>query len=159
MEINPFDIIYITPFYFPNGSSKNKYFIPITKYKDNYILATLPTSVDFIPESLPNEHGCINCNITQISAYIFKKDIDITDCCFSFPKNTFINYRRPIRPKINEFTSMYSIEGKDYEIIGKLKESEKKSFIKCLLESKAISRGVRKALEKYCIESKIQLSQ
>lgn len=55
-------IIYFTPFYFPNGKStpKNKYFIVPHHDDDHWFLASLPTSVDRVPEGIAQRHGCVH---------------------------------------------------------------------------------------------------
>lgn len=44
------NILYFTPFHFENGTSKTKFFLVLKSISGNSILATLPTSKDFIPK-------------------------------------------------------------------------------------------------------------
>ena len=143
-----FSIVYFTPFYFPNGKSspKNKYFIPIHKDDNgNIIFAYLPTSQDYVPEEYLN-HGCIEVPSANISCYLFSKNRVVTDTGFSFPFNTFV-----YAYQMNEFSkkimeSVYKNENVDYEVIGKLTDSERKGFVNCLVHSSFVKKKIQKAL-------------
>lgn len=141
-----FHIIYFTPFYFPDGTSaKPKYFIPIHQDGENLIFAYLPTSQDYIPDSLLN-HGCINIPAKQISCYCFKKDRPVTNCEFSFEKNTFIYAYQMGEFNQKLMNEIYSKKDVDYTVIGELCQNEKKAFIKCLLESSFVKRKIKRIL-------------
>jgi hypothetical protein len=46
----PGNILYFTPFYFPDGGKeKNKYFIVLAIHEESTLIATLPTCKDHIP--------------------------------------------------------------------------------------------------------------
>ena len=62
-------IIYFTPFFFKNGNpSKNKYFVVLKNIDDKSIIASLPTSKDYVPEELEIEHGCIECESKNVNS-------------------------------------------------------------------------------------------
>ena len=139
-----FNIVYVTPFYFPNGNpAKNKYFIPIAKIDDQFVFASLPTSKDFIPDNLL-KHGCINVKEKGISSYVFLKDNVITTSGFSFPRNTFVYYYQILKLPLKIINETYSLEGVDYEVVGELTKGERTEFIKCLLASPNVNRKIKR---------------
>ncbi len=147
---NLFNLLYITPFYFPNGKSspKNKYYIPIYIEDDEIVFAFLPTRNIRIEESSIN-HGCTNVSDKQYSCYIFKENTPITNCGFSFEFNTCV-----YSFQLNEFSKklmseIYKIEDVEFEIIGELTLDEKTELLKCFIQSKYIKRKVKRALQVY----------
>ena len=55
-------ILYFEPFYFLNGNtSKNKYFIVLKQVEGKIIVASLPTSKDFVPRFIKKIQGLL-CN-------------------------------------------------------------------------------------------------
>ncbi|GAA3522757.1 hypothetical protein GCM10022393_41740 [Aquimarina addita] len=142
-----FKILYITPFYFPNGQSspKNKYYIPIYIDKDEIVFAFLPTRTIKVPKEKAT-HGCLNISNQNYSCYIFKKDIEVTDCGFYFDFDTCVySYQ------LNEFSKqmlseIYKVEDVDFEVIGELKKSEKIELLNCFINSRYIKRKIKKAL-------------
>ena len=62
-----------SPFQFKNGASpKPKYFLVLGTYRENIIIASLPTSKDHIPVTLSQEYGCTNDNERNVNAFVFK---------------------------------------------------------------------------------------
>ncbi|SHK72416.1 hypothetical protein SAMN04488007_3674 [Maribacter aquivivus] len=145
-----FHILYITPFYFPNGQSapKNKYYIPIFLEGDEIIFVFLPTSkIKIEPSKI--KHGCHDVSKGSYTCYIFQEKVEITDCGFYFDFDTCV-YSYQInafsKPMIED---VYKVEDVDFEIIGELKKTEKIALIQCLLNSKFIKLKVKRALSKY----------
>ena len=67
------NIIYFTPFYFPNGNpAKNKYFVVLKRIEDKTIIVSLPTSKDHIPANIEQKDGCIEIPEIHIG-YISKR--------------------------------------------------------------------------------------
>jgi hypothetical protein len=147
MMFDLFKILYITPFYFPNGQSnpKNKYYIPIYVDNDEVVFAFLPTRKIKISEDMV-AHGCMDVSNQNYSCYIFRKDIEVTACGFYFDFDTCVySYQ------LNEFSKqmlseIYKVEDVDFEVVGDLKKSEKINILKCFINSRYIKRKIKKAL-------------
>jgi len=142
------NILYFTPFYFPDGgsASKNKYFIILKIDSDTGIIASLPTTKDHIPDFIERKHGCINVENINFNCYCFQKDKEITDEGFSFPQLTFVYGEQIAVYDLEIFTDVYTIEKVDYEINGKLTNIEFKALIKCIRNSRTVKRKIRRKL-------------
>jgi hypothetical protein len=141
----PGNILYFKPFFFPDGnSSKNKYFI-VLKTGDEYsIIASLPTSKDHIPVTIEKKHGCIDAPEIQFNCYYLEANKPIAENGWGFPFDTYIYGTQIAEFNKANFDSIYSIEGIDYEIIGKLTNHEFKAIINCIKNSRTVSRKIRR---------------
>jgi hypothetical protein len=147
--LNLFNIIYFTPFFFPNGeAAKPKYFIPVYEENNSIVFAYLPTrTLRFDKNNI--QHGCLEFQKGNFHCYIFEKDVEITKCDFSFEFDTYLYDFH-----LNEFnkdilTDIYKVEDIDYEIIGELTKQEKINIINCFLKSKNIKLKVKRGLTQY----------
>lgn len=140
------NIIYFTPFYFPNGKSgpKEKYFIVLYCDHQNFLFASLPTREDHVPSYEKVRYGCIDISIANFNCYHFPKDYPVTEDDWSFPLNTFVYGNQIGNFDLKIFNDIYKIEGKDYDIIGKLKKEELKLMLKCFANSKSVIGKYRK---------------
>ncbi|MDL2222107.1 hypothetical protein LJC35_06100, partial [Parabacteroides sp. OttesenSCG-928-N08] len=122
---SPGQILYFTPYYFPNGNpSKNKYFVVLAYDNQSLIVGSLPTSKDHIPPSLPKEHGCIHNETMQIGCYFFESNRIISECgTFSFPLDTYLYAEQVDLFDLNKLNEIYQTEDVDYQILGKLSDS------------------------------------
>ena len=143
----PGNILYFTPFYFPDGNpAKNKYFIVLKSNDGETLVASLPTRGDYIPSFLPKKHGCLNDDSINFNCYYFEQGVQITESKWGFPLDTYVygsyveEFNRP------QFEDIYLIEGVDYEISGKLLDSELKELINCIKTSGCAKRRIRRAL-------------
>ncbi len=107
------------------------------------VFAALPTSQDYIPDEHLT-HGCINIPNKLLHCYVFKKDIEITRCKFSFKKNTFIYIQNILSIPESTLKSSYPNVGIDYQIKGILKNKEKKALIECLVSSGKIKQKLKR---------------
>ena len=83
-------LLYIDPFEFKNGATpKAKYFIVLAKTAEGLMVASLPTSKDFIPSDTVVERGGINIPERDVNAYVFEAGDMVTDT-FSFPRRTYV---------------------------------------------------------------------
>jgi len=88
-------IIHIKNFVFPNGSSKNKYFIVLSNSADNAItLLSMSTTNDsgfyFNFETIQINHGGIKDRTGKILMYCIPKGVVVgINNNFKFPKDTF----------------------------------------------------------------------
>ena len=141
------NIFYFTPFYFPEGGSKPKYFITLYNDGKNVIVAALPSSQDYVPRQIEKKHGCLDYPEGDFNAYYFSPSIQITTNRWSFPIHTFIygNWIKSLDLGILQAT--YQVEGVDYEIIGRLTKVEYDAIIQCLLKARTLKNKIRKLLE------------
>lgn len=144
----PGNILYFTPFYFPDGgtASKNKYFIVLKAEGIKYIIASLPTSIDHIPENIMKKHGCINDDSINFNCYFFQKDTMITDNEWAFPLDTYVYGEQIALYDRKIFDDVYAIEQVDYEIKGKLTGTEFSALIECIKNSSTVKRKIRRML-------------
>lgn len=140
-------LIYFTPFYFSDGSFKNKYFLILENTGNDIIVASLPTSKDHIPNSIIKNHGCISDDSMKVSCYFFQKNKIISECgTFGFPENTYIYGEQLCFFNLKLLQSAYKNKGKDYEVKCKLSNTELESVKKCLKNSGVVARKFKKFL-------------
>lgn len=141
-------IIYFTPFYFPNGKStpKNKYFIVLHHDDAHWFLASLPTSVDRVPEGIAQRHGCVHLPKAMFAAYIFEPDKPVTNEGWGFPRTTYVYISWVERFDKRIFREVYVVEGVDYQVVGRLTQQEYQALIACALGSGELRNRYRRAL-------------
>ncbi len=140
-------IIYFDPFYFKNGNpAKPKYFVVLKNLKNQAVLASLPTSKDFIPEKEEIEEGCIELPDINLNCFVISKYTEITDCGKRFDFKTFVYGHQIDDYEIEFLKEIYPIENTDYVIWGKMKKALFESLTKCLKNSKSVKKKYRKLL-------------
>jgi hypothetical protein len=145
---SPKNIIYFDPYYFDNGNSKSKYFLVIKSINDSYVVASLPTTKDHIPDHMDHvSTGCINNDIININCFFFKSGDIISECgTFGFPRNTYA-YGETVKILDKSILeSIYQKEGIDYKILGKLKTDVYDSIVECLKNSSSVKRKIKNLL-------------
>ena len=143
----PGTLVYFTPFYFSDGSSKNKYFLILANNGNNIIVANLPTSKDHIPNSIIKKHGCISDDVMKISCYFFEKDKIISECgTFGFPENTYIYGEQIKFFDLKLLQDIYKNKGIDYVVRCNLSSSEFESVKDCFKNSGVVTRKFKKHL-------------
>jgi hypothetical protein len=142
-------IIYFTPFYFPNGKSapKNKYFIVLQHDGDEWLVASLPTSVDRVPDGIAHDHGCVHLPKAMFSAYIYEPDKPVTNEGWGFPLTTYVYISWVERFDKRIFREVYVVEGVDYTVIGRLTKQEYTALLTCALGSGELKNRFRKELQ------------
>ena len=142
-------IVYFTPFYFPNGKSapKNKYLIVLAHKDKDWLVASLPSSVDHVPNGVSQDHGCLSLPKAMVYAYIFEQGRPVTKEGWSFPLTTYIytSWIEAFDKRI--FTEVYSVEGVDYKVIGRLVQEEYQAVLDCALTSGDLKGRYRKLLQ------------
>jgi hypothetical protein len=132
----PGTIVYFTPFYFSDGSSKNKYFLVLATCENSLLVASLPTSKDYIPRSIEKRHGCINDDTRRVNCYFFKAGTIISECGrFGFERDTYVYGEQLIFVDTHAMCSVYKKEGDDYHVLCKLSNTEFQSIRNTLLTS------------------------
>ena len=140
-------LIYFTPFYFKNGSSKNKYFLVLANTGNSIIIASLPTSKDHIPDSIMKKHGCIFDENMKISCYFFQKNRIISECgTFGFPEDTYIYGEQIDFFDLKILQPIYKNNGKDYTVKCKLSNIEFEAIKECLKKSGVVKQKIKKHL-------------
>lgn len=140
-------LIYFDPFYFKNGSaSKPKYFLVLKVVDDKVVLASLPSSKEYIPRQIQVEHGCIEIPEGCISCYVFKANVSITVDGWSFELDTFLYGQWIDDFEIEQLNDQYPVENIDYKIVGELTPEELQNVIKCFSSSASVKRKFKRML-------------
>ena len=146
MAIDPFTVLYFPTFYFKKGGSKPKYFIPIYLENNKLVVASLPTSQDFIPDDI-KVSGCMEYPEKCISCYLFPNGKELCDDTgFSFPLDTFIYLDEIDDYDLKTFESVYPVEGIDYHILGSIKPIIKEELLNCIKNSSRVKRKIKKLI-------------
>lgn len=143
-------IIYFTPFYFPNGRSapKNKYFIVLGHQDEQWMVASLPSSVDRVPDGVSQEHGCLQLPAAMFFAYIFEAGASVTTHGWAFPLTTYV-YTAWIEAFDKRiFTEVYTVENVDYQVVGRLSKEVYTALVQCALTSGDLKGRYRNTLKK-----------
>lgn len=147
MKLEKGILLYITPFYYKDGSKpENKFFICLKNDGAGLILLTLPTSQDKIPSYHTVQHGCNDIDIANQCSYCFIEGNQVTTSGFSFELNTYLFGSDVQDIEETLFSSLYKVEGKDYEIKGNLKSDELKNIIDCFKNSKNVKNKIKRML-------------
>ena len=141
------EIIYFTPFYFKNGhTAKNKYFIVLRSSANGTILASLPTSVNKIPASIMAMHGCVNHDDRCFNCYYFEAGRPVCENGFYFSRPTHVYGNEVDSYEIAVFSSVYGIEGVDYNRVGVLLPQEFNDLVSCIRNSASVKRKIKRLL-------------
>ena len=142
----PGTIYYFKPFYFTDGTSKTKYFLSLYADGETVVVASLPSSVDYVPNHLEKKHGCLNDLPSDFNAYYCSPEIAVTTNNWSFPTHTYLYSLWVNAFSLKDLEATYQVEGVDYEIIGQLKKEELSAIIKCFLKARTIKNKVKRLL-------------
>ena len=142
-------LYFFTPFYFKNSTDfKDKFFIVLKNHDNKIILGSLPTSSNKAPTLIFKSHGCINIDERKFNCYVFKNKISVCDNGFTFDVPTYIYGDKINDYDISSLTRDGEIVlGKHYELKGKLKESEFKSLLECIINSRSTINRYKKILK------------
>ena len=142
-------ILYFDTFSFKNGNSpKSKFFIVLKNIDNqNMILASLPTSKDFVPSYISDDtFGCIEISDANFNCFKFKAHHKITLNDWSFKSNTYV-YGNQIDEYYKEVIyDKYPIEGIDYEIVGKLTTPIFNEMLECFRKSPTVKKKYQRLL-------------
>ena len=142
------NIIYFTPYYFPNRNSapKAKYFVVLKLKGEDTILAALPTSKDQVPEKDEIEQGCVELPNINFNCFVISNNTTVTECGKSFSRPTFIYGSQISTHEISLLNNLYQIEGVDYTIFGKMEKNIFEDLILCLKTSRTVKRKYKRML-------------
>ncbi|MBO7576912.1 MAG: hypothetical protein J6T03_05530 [Bacteroidales bacterium] len=140
-------ILYFTPFIFPDGDRpKPKYFLVLKVLDDVCLLASLPTSKDFVPTTVEKNHGCIERPDINFNCYYFNPNVVICNNGFAFPIETYVYGYRLQTFRLESLLLQEIIDETVIEECGILTEDEYAAIIRCLSNSHAVKRAYRKML-------------
>lgn len=147
MQCNPFEILYFPNFIFKNGAKpKAKFFITIKNFDNEIMVVSLPSSQDFVPDSIKAE-GCIEYPDRFISCFCFYKDkVICNDTTFKFLKDTFIYANYIDTYSLSKLSEHYPVKGIDYIIKGTISEPYKTDLFNCLKNSHDLKKKIKKIL-------------
>jgi hypothetical protein len=143
---DPGTLYYFKPFYFADGGSKQKYFLVLYSDEATVVVASLPSSVDYVPAHIEKKHGCLNDLPSDFNAYCCTPEVAITIDGWSFPTHTFLYGHWVNTYPIKDLEETYQVENVDYEVVGKLKNEELKAIKKCFLSARTIKNKIRRLL-------------
>ncbi|MGL4909147.1 MAG: hypothetical protein ACRC3G_07425 [Bacteroidales bacterium] len=140
-------IIYFTPFYFKNGNTaKNKYFLVLKNIDNKLLLATLPSSQKFLPNSLSENEGCIKELDINISCFAISKTMKVTECGKQFPCKTYLYATNVDEYEVNTMQDIYKKADKDYCIWGKMNAELFALIQDCFKNSELVKRKFKRRL-------------
>lgn len=141
-------VLYFDPFYFKDKVSgqKPKYYIVLKKFEAEVVLATLPTSKDFVPRTIEKVHGCMDYPKINFNCYYFAVGHEVCTNGFGFPAETYVYGYRLQKHSVADFVKQVT----DGETVitekGQLTAEEYKAIVDCLKESPTVKRVYRNAL-------------
>jgi hypothetical protein len=142
------NIIYFDPFYFKNGKpAKPKFFLVLAIVGLESILASLPTSQNFIPQNDITEHSCIDLPNVNMSAFILSANKVVTECGKHFSISTYLYGHQIDSYLIEKMKELYPINGRHYKIWGKVKSDIFSEILDCFIRSKVVKRKYLKILK------------
>jgi len=148
-------ILYFTPFLFSDGAlPKPKYFLVLkrlcasdSEVKDGVLLASLPTSKDFVPSAIEKVHGCIDKPEINFNCYYFEGGRSVCVNLFAFPVDTYVYGYRLQQFSVETFKKQEADGKTVIEEKGKLTDAEYEAVVKCLKGSSSVKRAYRRMLE------------
>lgn len=140
-------ILYFDPFIFSDGGTpKPKYFLVLKVLDDVCLLASLPTSKDFVPSTIEKKHGCIERSDISFNCYYFDPNVVICDNGFAFPIETYVYGYRLQTFNLNILLLQEISDETVIDECGVLTTDEYTAIIKCLSASPAVKRNFRRIL-------------
>jgi hypothetical protein len=141
------DILYFELFYFKNSNPpKAKYFIVLKIIGASTILASLPSSRDFRPTASSEAYGCIEVPEACFNCFVFKADLPVATNNWAFPLDTFVYGQQIDEYEIANLKDIYPVEGLDYQVVGRLKDTGFKDLKDCFCHSASVKRRFRRLL-------------
>ncbi|MDM1441898.1 hypothetical protein HX056_00910 [Myroides odoratimimus] len=141
------NIIYFDPFYFKNGSkAKAKYFLVVSIKDDNSIIASLPSSKDYVPAYASQDFGCCEIGEANFNCFIITPETTVTECGKNFELPTYL-YGHLLDSHIKEdLLQKYPTEGVDYYIWGQMREDIFNQVVECFKNSDSVKRKYKRMI-------------
>lgn len=148
--LSPGKILYIHNYDFgEEHAERNKYLIVLHKVDDTYILVSLTTSKDHIPDRLlATGNLCLREDENNIHSYFFPSEKVIGTNGFSFPRNTFIdiNKSQVFQKETIYLTDKYVVSGLTEEK-DVLTQEEYHNLLYCISKARHIPLGIKRQIE------------
>lgn len=143
-------VLYFNPFHFNDatGGQKPKYYIVLKKMDDEIVLATLPTSKDFIPTAIEKVHGCLDYPDINFNCYYYPADYAVCTNGFGFPRETYVYGYRLQTHNTSDFASLVTGGETSISMMGCLNQEEYKAIVDCMKQSPAVKRVYRNVLSR-----------
>jgi hypothetical protein len=141
-------IIYFTPYYFSNGKSNSKFFVVLKNIDNSYVLASLPSSQDYIPAYSTLEKGCIDLSDSTFNCFLIPKTEIVTKCGKKFDSKTMLYGRYILKEKIEDLENKYVVKGVNYTVFGEMKEDLFAELIECFKNSEVVKGWVIRDLNR-----------
>lgn len=138
-------ILHFPEFVFRNGTSKSKFFIVIYIIDDEFLLYNLPTSQQYISDSLKTD-GCNNHKLLNggyISLYFFPSDKIIGENGFKFSKDTFCSFSKGLLKGNQE-----KINAMSFKLIDKMLNREFLDLLICIKNSRNLQNAYVEFVDK-----------
>lgn len=138
-------VLYFDPFYFKDkvGGQKPKYYIVLKKLVDEVVLATLPTSKDFVPSTIEKVHGCMEHPEINFNCYYFAAGQSVCTNGFGFPVETYVYGYRLQTHVLADFEKQVEDGKTVISEKGQLTNEEFLAIVDCLRKSPAVKRAFR----------------
>lgn len=145
----PGNIIYFDPFYFKNGNkAKPKYFLVVSVNESDSIIASLPSSQDYVPSYAEQETGCCEIPQANFNCFIITSEVEVTECGKTFDLQTYLyGHLLDLYSKDN-LLKQYPNEGIDYHIWGTMKKDLFTMVTDCFLGSDSVKNKFKKSIIK-----------
>ena len=140
------NILYFTPFYFQDDTSKHKSFVVLENSDGTNILASLPTSRDSVPEKSEIQTGCIELPEIGFNCFVIPPNVPVAENGKSFTVKTHVYGHQIDLHNASYLTATYPIENVHYQVWGKMNEKLFDELIDCLKNSKNVKRKYKRML-------------
>lgn len=141
------NIIYFDPFYFKNGNTaKPKYFLVISIKDNNSVLASLPSSKDYIPNYVPQDFGCCEISEANFNCFIITPETTVTTCGKNFEFPTYLYGHLLDTYLMEDLSSIYPTEGIDYHIWGAMREDIFSQVLDCFINSDSVKMKYKRMI-------------
>lgn len=145
------NLLMFRPFLFKNEvMPKNKFFLILANVGDELLLASLPTSKDYVPSDINVSLGCLELSERFVNVFVFVsgEEIAIRESGerFSFSKNTFVYGANLDIYDASQFKQQERLAQTDIEVIGRLNSDVFAELKDCLAKSKMVKNKYRKIL-------------
>jgi hypothetical protein len=114
--------------------------------ENSAILTSLPTSKDYIPNSVSQKCGCIEMPEINLNCFIITPETCVTECGKHFPLQTYLYGQNIQCYDIAFLNQSYPLENIDFEIWGKMQKKLFDNLITCFRNSKSIKRKYKAIL-------------
>lgn len=145
------NLLLFRPFVFKNGAlAKDKFFLVLCNMDGELLLASLPTSKDYVPSDMEVKHGCLDLAERFVNVFVFmageKIAVRETGESFSFSKNTFVYGANLDIYKASQLELQERLAETNIERVGTLKAELLAELKDCLANSKMVKNKYRKIL-------------